>query len=199
MENDILKGLDNLSNSEKVKDNMIFFSMYLLLFENMKENCISRLKSFFEGIQTINGKVKLAISNEYKKIENKKFNGKKNIFLATMNWFVENGAINQEEFETLINIRNDRNKISHELLKLLYNDFDEVMVENFLKCIEIYKKIDNWWILNIEIPISGEYNFDEILEDQVISGNLLMISIVMENIYGSNTYKKIIDEIKSKI
>ena len=134
-----------------------------------------------------------------KKIENKKFNGKKNIFLATMNWFVENGAINQEEFETLINIRNDRNKISHELLKLLYNDFDEVMVENFLKCIEIYKKIDNWWILNIETPISGEYNFDEILEDQVISGNLLMISIVMENIYGSNTYKKIIDEIKSKI
>lgn len=71
------------------------------------------------------------------------------------------------------------------------------MVKNFLKCIEIYKKIDKWWILNIEIPISSEYNFDEIIEDQVISENLLMISIVMENIYGSNTYKKIIDEIKN--
>lgn len=42
--------------------------MHLLLFENMKENCISKLKSFFEDIQTINGKVKLVINDEYKKI-----------------------------------------------------------------------------------------------------------------------------------
>ncbi len=196
MENDILNGFNNLINNEKIKDNMIFYSMYLLVFENLKENCISTVRSFFEEIKNVNGKNKIVLSDEYKKIENKKINGKKNVFLAILDWFAEMGAISKEDFESFLEIRNDRNKISHELLKLLYNDSDEKMVQNFLKCIEIYKKIDKWWILNIEIPIAGEYNNDEILEDEVISGNLLMISIVLDNIYGTNSYKEIIDKLR---
>lgn len=196
MQNDILKGLENLTNNEKVKENMMFFSIYLMLFENFKEYCVSNLKSFFQEVRIIDGKAQITTSDEYKKLENKKFNGKKNIFLATLNWFVDIGAISREDFEKILCIRDDRNRISHELLELLYDDCNENMVKNFLECIEIYKKVDRWWILNIEIPISGEYNLDDISEEGVISGNFLMISIVLDNIYGMNSYKEVIDDLK---
>jgi len=53
-------------------------------------------------------------------------------------------AITENEFNRIIEMRDDRNKISHELLDLLLNDFEVTMIENFTELINICKKIDKW-------------------------------------------------------
>ncbi len=52
-------------------------------------------------------------------IVNRKYNGKKNIFVSTIEWFKDNGVITKDEFKEFIKSRNDRNTIGHELLELL--------------------------------------------------------------------------------
>lgn len=104
-------------------------------------------------------------------------------------------AISEKEFNKILEIRDDRNKIGHELLDLLLNDFEVDMIENFIELINICKKIDKWWINNIEIPIAGDGIAPGYDENGVMSSNWLLCEILIGTIYGKKTYKEIVEKI----
>ncbi len=67
-------------------------------------------------------------------------------------------------------------------------------MDNFANLIKIFKKIDKWWINNIEIPtscgdVTGDYN-----DNDVMSGDLLLCDMVFNTVYGDNSYKKYLDK-----
>ncbi|MCI8569112.1 MAG: hypothetical protein HFJ11_03895 [Bacilli bacterium] len=86
MNKDVYKKFFNITNEEAIKDNLNFYALYLLLFENFKNSIIFNVKSFLCDISVKNGKVIYIKSPEYKKIENKKYNGKRNVFINTLDW-----------------------------------------------------------------------------------------------------------------
>lgn len=195
MNKDVYKKFFNITNEEAIKDNLNFYALYLLLFENFKNSIIFNVKSFLCDISVKNGKVIYIKSPEYKKIENKKYNGKRNVFINTLDWLKKLDVITENEFNRIIEIRDNRNKIGHELLDLLLNDFEVTMIENFTELINICKKIDKWWINNIEIPIAGDDITSGYDENGVMSGNWLLCEMLIDTIYGNKTYKGIVEKI----
>lgn len=69
------------------------------------------------------------------------------------------------------------------------------MIENFTELINICKKIDKWWINNIEIPIAGDDITSGYDENGVMSGNWLLCEMIIDTIYGNKTYKGIVEKI----
>lgn len=194
MDIEILNQFKLLTNKAILEDNLIFYSIYLLIFERFKNKFVNELKFFLCDFSIKDGKYILKESKEYSVIVNRKYNGKKNIFVSTIEWFKDIGVITKDEFEEFIKIKNDRNAIGHELLELLTCPIIEEKVDNFANLIKIFKKIDKWWINNIEISTScgdvpGDYN-----DNDVMSGDWLLCDMVFNTLYGDNSYKKCLDK-----
>lgn len=85
-----------------------------------------------------------------------------------MRWFINANAITEEDYNLYQELRERRNNITHELLKNLNNGFNEADAKLYVKLLELYQKIDKWWINEIEIPISGEVMPDEYALEQGI-------------------------------
>ena len=192
MKNEILNQFKLLTDKEILKDNLTFYSTYLLIFERFKSKFVDELKYFLCDFYIKEGKLVLKESKEYSTIINRKY--KSNIFVSTIEWFKDNGAITKEELQEFIKIRNDRNAIGHELLELLTHPIIEEKVDNFANLIKIFKKIDKWWINNIEIPTACDDIPDGYNENEVLSGDWMLCDMVFNTLYGDNSYKKYLDK-----
>jgi hypothetical protein len=128
------------------------------------------------------------ISDDYKiKILDRKADGKKNILKSTLLWFVEHNAITQEDYSTLIKIRDRRNQYVHEMATLFFKGIPEEDVKLLSELITLYSKLDKWWINEIEIPLSGEWLPDTYDENEVISGPFSMFTIMIDVLYGGKS------------
>lgn len=121
----------------------------------------------------------------------------KNIENASLKWFIQEGAITQDDFEIYQKIRKRRNDIIHEFLKNLDEGFSESDVVLFNKMITIYAKIDKWWINEIEIPTSVEEVPADYDRDDVCGGQATVLSIINSIILENkgNEYKEVLAQI----
>ena len=86
-----------------------------------------------------------------------------------------------------------RNNIAHELFKVLLEYEEDYLSKLFVDFISIYKKIDKWYLNNIEIPIIGDDIPDNYDKDGVVSGVVIMLDILLDTVYGENKFKNICD------
>lgn len=62
------------------------------------------------------------------------------------------------------------------------------------KTIEIIEKVDKWWIKEIEIPTNPDFDdmdYDEIKWDEVLSGNMILISFLSSIYDGDDTFLRL--------
>lgn len=96
-------------------------------------------------------------------------------------WFQDMEAITEDDVTDLQAIRQHRNLIAHQPVRLLVDDTVDVNLELLKKAHHLLSKIDKWWILEIEVPTSGEYNAGQgIDESEVNSGMSLLLNCFME-------------------
>ena len=121
----------------------------------------------------------------------------KNIENALLRWFMNADAITEEDYKLYQKLRERRNDITHELLKNLNSGFNETDAKLYVKLLELYQKIDKWWINEKEIPISGEVLPDEYDPEQVSGGQAMILSIINDIIFDNKErYKNLLDELK---
>lgn len=155
-EDAIKNGLEkfmNITNKDNLKKNMLFISMFILLYEFFCDTFIGKVKSVLCEIEDFVENT-LIETVEYKnKIKNRKVNGKPNELLSTVLWFVDENAIVQDEYDLFLKIRSRRHEYVHEMEKILYNGIEQD-VQLFFELSLLYQKIDLWWKKRYE-------NFDE--------------------------------------
>ena len=115
---------------------------------------------------------------------------------ASLKWFINSGAISEEDYKLYQKIRNRRNEITHKLLLNLSNGFSNSDITLFSDLITLYQKIDKWWINEIEIPISYNDLPENYDSKAVLGGQALVISIINDIVLGEggNKYKEFLDE-----
>lgn len=167
----------NILDAERLKSNIHFASLYVLYYECLKDSLVDLPKSFFcNHMEFKDGNMIVHESEEYKN-EVRKLD--KHIDNASFKWFVSAGAVSEEEYSTFKKLRKFRNKIVHELLFNLNKGFTKDEVNYLVELIVIYRKIEKWWINEIEIPISGDISgpYDS---ENVISGQGLILEIIQD-------------------
>lgn len=78
--------------------------------------------------------------------------------IASALWFQEQGAISEEDVESVKRFRDHRNRIAHELPNILFDTEFDGGLEIMLDLYELIQKVERWWIIEIEIPANPQYD-----------------------------------------
>ena len=175
MERQKASRIEDYLNPEKLKNKLIISSLFIASFESLKDYIVEELKFFynigFSGDKYI-------LSKEYTKDVLEK---DKSVLKASLLWFKDNGALSDEDLMIFDRLRAYRNKLSHELMRLLFDDLLDNISEDFNKLLEIRIKIEKWWILNIEIPTNLDFdNRKEITEDDITTPSQMIYKLILD-------------------
>lgn len=189
--------MDNWSNildENVLKTNVNFVALFVLNFECLKDYIVSQVRDFYNDIYIENGELICKESEEYKK---KVRILDRQIDNASLKWFIEAGAVSEEDYEMYQKIRVRRNDMTHEFLKNLNNGFGGEDVVLFSSLLELYQKIDKWWINEIEVPTSAEEIPENYDKDGVCGGQAMLLSIINDIVLGNGgeKYKELLGEI----
>ena len=185
----------NILDEDKLKLNVNFATMFVLNFECLKDYIVSQIRNLYlDSIHFEEGKIIYKESKQYKEQVRTL---DKNIENASLKWFIQEGAITQDDFEIYQKIRKRRNDIIHEFLKNLDEGFSDNDGMLFNKMLTIYAKIDKWWINEIEIPTSVEEVPADYDRDDVCGGQAIVLSIINSIILENkgNEYKEVFAQI----
>lgn len=180
---------DIVTNREKIRKELIFYSLFLMVFENFVSYWMDQVRSFYansfswdEDRKTLicnfvkpctkNGKMEFVPDKDKEREFNdevfhlvKKKDGNWNPKLSLFRWMVNFGLIEEKDFQTLSRCYDKRNIYGHEIASCLEKVVpleDKQLLKDLIK---IAKKASRQWILNVEIPtnpdIENESLFDE--------------------------------------
>lgn len=178
---------------DNLKDKLIFSALYIATFESFKDYIVDEVKFFFNSGFT-NGE--FTFSERYK---TEVLSKDKSIIKAIFLFLKDFGIIDENDIDIFNELRKYRNKLSHELMDLLFEGLPEELPEKFIQLIKLRVKIEKWWILNIEIPTSLDPNND-ILEKDIYTSSQIFNQIILDMLSGdekrANFY---MNELKKKL
>lgn len=183
---------ESFLNPEVFKDRLINISMYITIYEMLKDSIINRLKDFY--IMTLIGARDLEGEEEYR---SKVLSRRKNHLYASISWLIEHEVINEVDKENIEALKNYRNYLAHEMSDIVFNGEIKDLMKNFLCAYQLVHKIENWWIINFEMAINPDFtdaNLEDIDIDNIQSGKKLMIDMALSVLSGS---KELLKKFKS--
>lgn len=200
-----------VSDKDRLQKELIFYSLFLMVFENFVSHWKETIRSFYSNGMAIDEqtgkyydfvKVKWhdgqCFTTKDKDKEQQfnrtvfqriKRNGNNNPKLSMFDWMVDFKLIEREDFDILVKCYDKRNEYAHIIAGCL-NQFVTNEEKNLLKSlISISNKAAKQWILEVELPTSAPEELNNFIDENgkynepdVISGTQLFYSLVLENL-----------------
>lgn len=150
--------LQNISDKNTIQNHLTFMALYIALYENFTATFIENVKAFLCDLSIKDGKLNYRETTLYReKIKNRVIdqNGNKDALKATILWLQDKGAMSAQDYSDFLQIKSIRNTYAHEMPRLIIEGVPLENIQWFFKLLELYRKLDKWWINEIELPISG--------------------------------------------
>ena len=187
--------LDNavrICDKESLQVQLSFMALFIGMFEFMKDTLLSRVESFLCSDMTQNedGEWVYIHNDTYKnEIEKRLVDGKivKDRLRNTVLWFKDAEAITDDDYELFRKLRDKRNSYTHKMAQHVWDGLPEQDAKGLLDLLDLFIKLDKWWINEIEIPISGEFTPDSYDEDSVESMALLTFKMMINTLFGGKS------------
>ena len=127
----------NILDENILKTNINFVAVFVMNYECLKEFVIEQIRDFYSEHFHMDGDRIVCEETRAYKEEVRALD--KNLENASLKWFIDVGAITQEDYDTYQKIRRKRNDITHELLKNLNVGFCEDDAQLFADMLRIYQ------------------------------------------------------------
>lgn len=180
-----LSGLDKFLHPTTLTLNLITSSLFLSAYEMLLASIVDQVRSFY--IDGLSNPEESERSYQEKVLALDK---KKSPLNGSIIWLRDGLAIDEYDIETIDRIRKERNKIAHELPKILTESSCNIEMTLFQEIQRLVGKIDRWWIREIELPINGDFS-DEYLaklkDDDIHSGRMIFLQILVDVALGDPT------------
>lgn len=187
--------LEKFLNPEILNQNLIIASLYIAVFDNFKYRIISSVRDFYisgykDGQYLYDG-YKDEVLNKIKTKNNRTIK-------ASILWLKESGAItnaDETKFEELTNMRNN---LAHEMSQMLFDGFPDNIYQLYVDMIELFEKIEKWWVINVEMEINPpDIPYENIDWNNITSVNIQFIKIMSQIAFtNTNEYKNIVENMK---
>ena len=148
----------NISDKDTIQNHLTFMALYIALYENFTATFVENVKSFLCDLGIKDGKLNYRETPVYReKIKNRVVDqkGNKDVLKATMLWLQDEGAMSEQDYSDFLEIKSIRNNYAHEMPRLIMEGVPLENIPWFFKLLDLYGKLDKWWINEIELPISG--------------------------------------------
>ena len=170
-------------NSPHLHPFLITASLYITAFELLKDSIAKRIEDFFLiGTKCRNHDRQKEYDEEMRPYREKHKDKKDKKTYASLDWLIHVGAISEVDIKKYDDIRSFRNEIAHEMLNLMSvktAENLEKMNQHFVTMLELLRKIETFWILNVEVPCNPEYDGKEISAKDVIPGPIIAMQMLM--------------------
>jgi len=181
-----LKEIEGVFIQEKLQDTIHFSSLFVLFFESFKDDVIDHLLDIYREKEEYNKNVR--------RLDAKPLH-------ASLQWFVRRGVITPSDFDRILEIELRRNDFVHELLKTVYEgiaDSDKQLLQDL---VSIYKKIDSWWVYNIEIDLDDIKDPENLKPEECFSSAMMMMNVIMDILLNGrgDVYRECYAQIKEAI
>jgi hypothetical protein len=161
-------------NPESLRGNLLAASLYLAAYEVLRSSIIDQIKTFYtSGWSATSG---FLVDDEYEK---KVLGLHKSHLRASALWLQQRSVIDTNDLEKLDQIREHRNAIAHDLPHFVSAADTSIDPGLFQSIYELITKIDQWWIREVEIPTNGDFDEREIDFDNVQSGNMIFMHLLI--------------------
>ena len=200
-----------VSDKDRLQKELIFYSLFLMVFENFVSHWKETIRSFYSNGMAIDeqtgkyydfvivkwhdGQCFTTKDKDKEQQFNRtvfqriKRNGNNNPKLSMFDWMVDFKLIEREDFDILVKCYDKRNEYAHNIAGCL-NQFVTNEEKNLLKSlISISNKAAKQWILEVELPTSAPEELNNFIDENgkynepdVISGTQLFYSLVLENL-----------------
>jgi len=172
----------NILDRDILKGSINMVALFVMLYELLEDTVISRPKDFYSVIE-FDEKAQKEYQERVLSLYDKEvcpgISSKNKEIISSLIWFKRNGAIDDSDIEIFSNSRTLRNKVTHEMLYTIA-DGGELLAVPFAMMYGLFCKIEKWWILEVEIPTSAELAPEEIDQDGVISGHMLILDTILD-------------------
>jgi hypothetical protein len=178
------QGWQKLFNPTILKQNLIACSVYLAAYEMLRTALIDTLRGFY--CTDYSQFPKWPISEKYK---TKVLSLHKSEMTACATWFLQNGALDDDDLLILRELADHRNQIAHETHLIVGSD-QEVSILHLKLIYALTAKIDQWWIRNIEVPTNPDFDDKELTDEdyaQSHSMRMVIMSLMIEVAEGDDS------------
>ncbi|MBT3065291.1 hypothetical protein [Rhodoferax sp. U11-2br] len=166
-------------NPELVRPSLFMATMFITTFEILKNSAIDRIRDFFSTGWSEEGST---VSQEY---ETKVLSRNRSALYASLSWVHEYQVINDQDLETFELLKKTRNLLAHKLFEVVTGQTESNHTDQFPVLVELLRKIEVWWVVNVEIPSNPDYADADVDEEGIVPGPILSLQMLLEVASGN--------------
>lgn len=170
----IMQGWEKLLHPQTLRNNLVLASLYLAAYEILRSSVVERIQSFFT-YGFAKGDDEPVIDEQYDEVKQLH----RSTLLASCLWLQQNGAISPNDVVQIDAIRQHRNRIAHELPKFLSDVDHKINLEHLTDIQRLLRKIETWWIRNVDLAINPEFDDVEVADEDIHPGSVLILNEII--------------------
>jgi len=147
----------------------------------MKDHLISNVRSFFLTGFNEDG----FIYNEEGWNEVLRLDPNKNTLKAILIWYRNMGAITDEDVNELNRQKQLRDELAHNPQGYIGGSSNLNLHDRFTSLVNLFRKIEVWWVMNVEIYTDPDITPEYVNEDSILPGSIMLIQIMLDIALGN--------------
>lgn len=175
-------------NQKQLRPFLITASLYITAFELLKDYITKRIEDFFlVGTKCRNHNKQKEYDEEMRPYRERHKDKKDKKTYASLDWLIDVGAISEVDIKKYDDVRSFRNEIAHEMLNLMSVNTAEnlaKMNQHFVTMLELLRKIETFWILNVDILCNPDFDAKDISAKDVIPGPIMAMEMLMNEAFA---------------
>jgi len=164
---------------EVVRPSLFLATMFITTFEILKDSVVDRIRDFYTHGWDQNGPT---VGPEYQAqvlVRNK------SALYASLDWLREHNAIDEADLKTFESLKKTRNQLAHQLFNVVTGQVESEHASQLAVLVALLRKVEVWWVVNVEIPTNPDYDGKEIDEAGIVPGPVLSLQMLIEVASGN--------------
>jgi hypothetical protein len=170
-------------NPVVLRPRLVKASVFIACFEAMKDSIVDRVKEFFGK----DPRYLTDVKDRRKKYPHQR-KDRKGLPFNTLEWLKEMGVVEDNDIDAFARARACRNILAHELFTMLDSGLPANVDTAFDEMVAVLRKIDVWWIRDMEWP--EELEGKEVPDSEIISGLVAGMHMVRDIALGDSEKSK---------
>jgi hypothetical protein len=164
---------------EVVRPSLFMATMFITVFEILKNSIVDRIRDFYSIAWSEDGNT---VSPEY---ASNVLSRNKSAVYASLSWLLEQEAINEPDLAIFEQLKSTRNLLAHRLFDVVTGQAASTHQEQFTALVELLRKIEVWWVVNVELATNPDYDGQEVDEAGIVPGPILSLQMLLQVASGS--------------
>jgi hypothetical protein len=177
----IKQSWEEFLDPDVMRPRLIAASIYIAGFEVLKDSIVGRIRDFFwTGFDESGDKIDPKYTADV-------LARNRSPFYASLDWLREQNAIDDHDVETFDRMKRCRNNLAHKLLSVLgLEGLPAEFPQCFSDMVALLRKIEVWWITNVEIPTNPDFDGAEVDESGIVPGPVMTMQLLMDIALGDD-------------